>query len=199
MLDNHRSQLGLGHLGTNNLRAEAPLIIPKRSSPNMPNRELRLLEFGRGRSRGVWDPGDSSPMPGHGQYFGQGITEINGSASRGRGLRVKRISNKGRDNGRRTGQGQEPGPQNNRNGNNNGCGRDLLVMGSLLLGETPKQVSKVPHMVEEGICIMAHLHPCKEEAEPLFMPSPSSQCKLLEGVRLPLWHWNLPPGGFLGR
>ena len=49
-----------------------------------------------------------------------------------------------------TGQGQEPSPQNNRNSNNNGHGRGLLVVGFSPLGKIPKQVSRIPHMEEEG-------------------------------------------------
>ena len=42
-------------------------------------------------------------------------------------LRAETVNNQGRSNGRGTDQGQEPSPQNNRNGN--GCGRGLLAVG----------------------------------------------------------------------
>ena len=52
---------------------------------------------------------------------------MNGSASRGQGLRVERAG--GRSNGRGTGQHQEPSPQSNRNGNSNGHSKGLLAVG----------------------------------------------------------------------
>ena len=73
--------------------------------------------------------GNNSPMPGCGQSFGQGLSEMNDFGSRGWGLRVERVNNRGRYNGRGMGQGQELSPHNSRNGNGNGHGRDLLVVG----------------------------------------------------------------------
>ena len=65
LLNSYQSQLGLGYLGTDNSRTEASLIVLEMPSPNIPNRELRPIGFGRGR--GVWaSPGYSSLLPGHG-------------------------------------------------------------------------------------------------------------------------------------
>ena len=62
--------------------------------------------FVRGRYRGMRLPqGNNSPMPGCGQSSGQGLSEMNGFASRGCGLRVERVNNRGRSNDRGMGQG----------------------------------------------------------------------------------------------
>ena len=56
-LNSHQSWLELGCLGTASSRTEAPLFDPEMLSPDILNRELRPLGFGRGRGRGVWAPG----------------------------------------------------------------------------------------------------------------------------------------------
>ena len=54
---------------------------------------------------------------------------MNGSTSRGQGLRAKRANNQSRSNDMGTGYGQEPSPDNSRNSKGNGHGRGLLVVG----------------------------------------------------------------------
>ena len=63
-LNNHQSQLGLGHLGTASSRMETPLFVPEMASLGIPNRESRPLGFERGWGLGVSGlPCNSFPMP----------------------------------------------------------------------------------------------------------------------------------------
>ena len=88
-------------------------------------------------------------MPGHGQSFSWGVPDMNGSTSRGWGLRAKTANNRGRSNGRGTGQGWEPSPHNSTNGN--GSGRGFLVKGFPPFGRHTHAVNKIPHVVEEEL------------------------------------------------
>ena len=82
--NSYQSQLGLGHFGIASSRKEVPLVVPETPSPNIPNQESRPTGFGRGRGRGVWvPPGNRSPIPGHRQGFGQGLSNRNDPTNRG--------------------------------------------------------------------------------------------------------------------
>ena len=71
---------------------------------------------------------------------------------------------------------------------------------SPLWGETPKQVSEVPSMVEEESWIVLTHYPWEEEVKPLIQCwVPPIPHKFLEVAKFCLHHWNPPPNGILER